>query len=153
MTGAAAVACLYLTEWLKLSQGYWAVISAVIVIQPDVDETLRASRGRLVGTVIGAAVGGVFIALFGAQVWSFGIAVPAVILICASLGLMESHKLACVSAAIVMTIGHPESSWIFAFHRFLEVSIGIAVALLVSALFWPLRTRELLRESIRQLGR
>jgi uncharacterized membrane protein YgaE (UPF0421/DUF939 family) len=41
-----------------------------------------------------------------------------------------------VLLAIVMLVPKTDTAWLFAFHRFAEVSVGIAVALLL-AWMWP----------------
>ena len=53
------------------------------------------------------------------------------------LGFAEAARLAGVAVAIVMLIGHPGRHWIAALHRFLEVSFGVVVAVIVSMLIWP----------------
>jgi uncharacterized membrane protein YccC len=50
-TGVAAVACLYVTKLFKSPQGYWAAISAMIVLQSSVGATVNASLNRFVGGV------------------------------------------------------------------------------------------------------
>jgi hypothetical protein len=40
--------------------------------------------------------------------------------------------------AIVMLVVRPEPAWVVAVHRFIEVSIGITVGLLIT-LVWPER--------------
>jgi len=57
-------------------------------------------------------------------------------LICAALRLGEAYRLASVTLAIVMLIAHTKPAWIVAAHRFVEVSVGIAVGLALTAL-WP----------------
>jgi uncharacterized membrane protein YccC len=47
-----------------------------------------------------------------------------------------AYRYAGISLAIVMLIAHSESVWVVAVHRFIEVSIGIVVALAVTVL-WP----------------
>jgi uncharacterized membrane protein YgaE (UPF0421/DUF939 family) len=42
--------------------------------------------------------------------------------------------MACVTVAIVMLIKTPVSAWKASTHRFLEVALGIVVALVISAL-------------------
>jgi uncharacterized membrane protein YgaE (UPF0421/DUF939 family) len=61
-------------------------------------------------------------------------------LICALLGLAEAARIAGVAVAIVMLLAHHGTPWIAALHRFLEVSFGIVIAVVVSALIWPART-------------
>jgi uncharacterized membrane protein YgaE (UPF0421/DUF939 family) len=73
-TGVAAVFCLYGTDFFKLPQGYWAAISAMIVLQSSVSATVNASLNRLAGTAIDAVLGGLFVKLWGSHVWAFGAA-------------------------------------------------------------------------------
>lgn len=127
-----AVVCLCLAQWFKLPQGYWAVMSSIIVMQSNVQETINASLNRLFGTAIGAIIGGIFLDLYGVHVWVFGVAVMTVVLICIFLNLKQSYRLAGVTVAIILLVNHIESPWMTAFHRFLEVSLGVVVALLVS---------------------
>ena len=55
-TAGAAVLSLYVCRWLGLPEGYWAVISAIIVMQSNLKTTLRDGLSRLAGTAIGAVV-------------------------------------------------------------------------------------------------
>lgn len=132
--GIAGVVALYAADLLKLPQAYWAAISAFVVIGTDVRTTFQASWGRLIGTAIGAVAGAVFVLLCGSHLWSFGLAATLTALLCAVLSLDQSYRLACVTVAIVMLIHSAESPWRVGLYRFLEVSLGIVVALLVSAL-------------------
>jgi uncharacterized membrane protein YgaE (UPF0421/DUF939 family) len=138
-TGLAAVLAFYLAHFLKLPESYWAAISAIIVMYSDVSRTMKASGQRLVGTAIGVSIGGAFAALFGQQLWAFGIAVTLTVLVCALLGFEDAARLAGVAVAIVMLVSHPGRPWIAALHRFLEVSFGIVVAVAISVLIWPSR--------------
>lgn len=138
-TGLAAVLALYLARFLRLPESYWAAISAVIVMYSDVTRTIRASGFRLVGTAIGVTIGGGFAALFGDRLWAFGVAITLTVLVCALLGFADAARLAGVAVAIVMLISHTGKPWTVALHRFLEVSFGMVIAVLVSALVWPVR--------------
>ncbi len=132
--GIAGVASIVATKLLKLPQGYWAAISAFVVMGSDVGATVAASRDQLIGTAIGAALGAAFVALWGVHLLWFGVAVAATVLVCESLGLGQSYRLACVTVAIVMLINTAGSPWKSATYRFLEVALGIVVALMISAL-------------------
>jgi uncharacterized membrane protein YccC len=60
-------------------------------------------------------------------------------LICAILRLDQSaYRFAGITLAIVTLVARGEAPFVIAVHRFVEVSIGIAVALILSAL-WPER--------------
>jgi uncharacterized membrane protein YgaE (UPF0421/DUF939 family) len=140
-TGLAAVLSTYLAELLHLPQGYWAAITAIVVMQSQVHATLAASRDRLVGTAIGAFVGALFMAFVGDTLLCFGAAVILTMLICHLTGLDQSYRLACVTVAIIMLIPGPYAPWALAAHRFTEVALGIVIALAVNAI--PLSRSEL----------
>ena len=143
MITTTAVTCLCLAQWLKLPQGYWAVMSSIIVMQSNIQETISASLVRLMGTAIGAVIGGIFLDLFGVHVWVFGIAVMIVVLICIVLNLKQSYRLAAVTVGIILLVNHPESPWMTALHRFLEVSLGVVVALFISLLMNPFMGKKI----------
>jgi len=73
------------------------------------------------------------------------VAVGLVVVICALLRLMESYRIAAVTVAVVMLTGQSVSPWTTATFRFLEVTFGILVALLISALFNPSYVYQRLR--------
>jgi len=138
-TGLAAVLAYYLAHFLRLPESYWAAISAIIVMYSDVSRTISASGHRLLGTAIGVCIGGVFAALFGEKLWAFGVAVTMTVLVCGLLGFEDAARMAGVAVAIVMLTSHPGHPWIAPLHRFLEVSFGIVIGILVSTLVWPTR--------------
>jgi uncharacterized membrane protein YccC len=147
-TAIAGVASVYVTRLFHLPEGYWASITALIVMQSNVGATLSASRTRLAGTAVGALVGGAFTALWGVNMLSFGLAVTVAFSLCSILRLPDSQRLATVTVAIIMLIGQPVFPWTVALHRFIEVSIGILIALVISLTLWPNRARESLREGL-----
>jgi uncharacterized membrane protein YccC len=58
-------------------------------------------------------------------------------LICALLHIeRNAYRYAGVTLAIVMLIARAQPVWMIAIHRFLEISIGIAVGLAITAV-WP----------------
>lgn len=136
-TGIAAIASLYFARLLRMPESYWAAISAIIVMYSDVGKTVSVSWHRLIGTAIGVSIGGAFAAVFGPRIWAFGVAVTLTMLVCTLLGFAEAARIAGVAVAIVMLIGHSGAPWMAALHRFLEVSFGIVIAVVISALVWP----------------
>ncbi len=147
-TGIAGVVSLILAELFHLREGYWAVISAVIVMQSSIGAAIGAAWSRMAGTAIGAFTGALFAVLLGANAPSFGLAVTIAVLVCAYLGLLDSYRLASATVAIVMLFGRQEVTWIIALHRFLEVSLGVVVALMVTVFIWPSRARKNLHYGI-----
>jgi uncharacterized membrane protein YgaE (UPF0421/DUF939 family) len=135
-TATAAVLSLLVARALGLPEAYWATITTLIIMQSTLGAALAVSEQRLAGTALGAALGALLTTYFGANTMVFGLGVFAIGLICIALGLGEAYRLASVTLAIVMLIGRTKQAWIVAAHRFVEVSVGIAVGLVLTAA-WP----------------
>jgi uncharacterized membrane protein YgaE (UPF0421/DUF939 family) len=138
-TAVAAIAS-YLVAWVfHLPQPYWAPISSMVVVQPSMGASLPLSVQRLTGTALGAAAGAVAATYFPNSLWAFGIAVLSIGSLCAILRTERSaFRIAGITLVIVMLIPQSAPVWVVAVHRSCEVSLGIAVGLLVSAV-WPER--------------
>jgi uncharacterized membrane protein YccC len=146
-TALAAGLCWALAMRFGLHDGYWGSISAIIVLQSNMGATVRASRDRILGTLIGAALGFSF-SLFGALPWNFILAVLTAVVACGLLGLRTSSRLAGVTIAIVMLVQKPGPRWELAMDRVVEVVLGIVVALAVTTLVLPDRARLRLRDGL-----
>jgi uncharacterized membrane protein YccC len=147
-TTVAAVASLLVARLCRLPEAYWAVITTLVVMQSTLGTALLISTRRLAGTALGAAMGALLATYFGPNVLAFGAGLFLLGVICAALGqayrpLHEhldrtAYRFAGITLAITMLIVRPNAVWIVAVHRFIEVSIGIAVGLIMTVL-WPER--------------
>jgi len=135
-TALAAVVSLVVARGLGLPEAYWATITTLIIMQSTLGAALEVSEQRLAGTALGAALAALLATYFGSNMTVFGLGVFAIGLICVALRLGQAYLLASVTLAIVMLIPHTRPPWIVAAHRFVEVSLGIAVGLALTAL-WP----------------
>ncbi|MEA4855145.1 MAG: FUSC family protein [Solidesulfovibrio sp.] len=145
-TATAAVVTLAVVTALRLPQGYWAVVTAVIVMQANLGGSIQASWARLAGTAIGA-VSGALAASLGGQAWyAVGGAVFVTLAACTGVArLRESSRVAGITAVIVILGGHPgASAWQPGLDRFLEISLGILTALAVSVFVLPSRASRAL---------
>jgi uncharacterized membrane protein YccC len=138
-TGVAAVLCLWLGNLFGLSHSYWAAISAIVVMGSDSAVTLTSCRDRLIGTAIGALMGwGTFYVWHGHYV-VYGLAVMLCLLACSLLEFEKAGRLAGVALTIIVLIKIDGGPGQAALARFLEVSLGILVALGVTVLVFPER--------------
>ncbi len=136
-TTIAAVASLLIAQLFKVPEAYWAVITAIVVMQSTLGAALTTSGQRFVGTALGAIMGALLATFCGANVIAFAAGLFVCGLICALARLhWNAYRFAGVTLAIVMLVSGPRTPVILAFHRFVEVSIGIAVALVLAAV-WP----------------
>lgn len=134
-TAVAAVMSYWIAGMLHLPAGYWASISAIVVMQSEVGATVVASRDRLAGTAMGAMVGLLTSLVWHHSLFVFGLAVLVVMMLCAAVNYKNAGRLGGITVAIIVLIQFPGPLWQIALQRFLEVSLGIVVSLLV-ALAW-----------------
>jgi hypothetical protein len=141
----AAVLSFLIAETLHLPQSYWAVLTALIIVQGSLGGTLVAGIDRVVGTVAGAAVG--FAAALARRLGD----VPEVVLLVLAVAplallaaLRPSFRLAPVTAAIVL-LGNSGavSPLASALYRIGEISLGTLVGIAVSMLVLPSRARQI----------
>jgi len=112
------------------------------VMQSSLGAALKPSWQRFVGTALGAVAAALIATYAGTSVIVFTIGIFVLGLVCALLGLDRSaYRFAGLTLAIVLLVTRPQAAWMVAFHRFAEVSTGIVVGLLISAL-WPERDME-----------
>ena len=136
-TTVAAILSLYLANLFKLPESYWAAITSLIVMQSTFGDTLTVSGQRFAGTAMGAAAGALLSRHFGPSPMAFAAGVGMLGVICLLLHLgRAASALASVTLALVVLVGRAESGLALAIHRFVEVSLGIVVALMLTFL-WP----------------
>ncbi len=132
---------------LHLPSPYWAVMTAILVIQSTVGASLASSLDRLAGTIGGVIVG----ALVG---WLVPSTEPAAVLFALILTLLpltllasisSRYKIAPITAVITLIIPHNIGSdaFVFALDRVVEVAIGGVIAIIVSLVVLPSRGHQL----------
>jgi uncharacterized membrane protein YccC len=135
-TAIAAGVCLALVRVLRFKQGYWACVSAIVVMQSGSADTLKASRDRLVGTALGALAGWATVSIWQGHLLVFAAMVMVLTVSLQMLGFEKAGRLAGVTATIILLAPSSEPHWVVARDRFLEVSFGILVSLAVSQVIW-----------------
>ena len=147
---AAAAALTYAAmRMFGLEHLTWAVISALLVGQHSVDGTLVAVRGRLGGTVLGAAVGLAAIALLPGESLALARLVLAAAAVNAVAALEPRLRYGVVVAAIV-TLEPGADPFEGALERALAIGIGAGAGAACAWLVWPQSAR---RRTLRELRR
>ena len=134
-TTVAALASLLLARLLKMPEYYWAPISAIVIIQSTIPPHMLGWQ-RFVGTAMGAALGAALATFFPPSALIYGLG----ILLCGGfawvLRVSGAYRFAAITLSIILLIPRTRAPWLIGWHRFLEVSLGIAVALVVTTV-WP----------------
>jgi len=120
-----------------MPEAYWAAIATLVVMQSTLGATLTLSIERIVATAVGASVGALEANFFGANLIAFAAAIILLGLLSIAFRLEKTaYRYAIITLAIIVLIPRLAPACTIALHRFLEVSVGIIVALAVVAL-WP----------------
>jgi uncharacterized membrane protein YccC len=147
-------------------QGFWAVFTAVIVVQASTGATLSAVRDRLIGTLLGGVVGAAVSFVHVAELWqkSAVLAVTVAVLTFAA-AIRSQLKVAPITAAIVILGVTPGLTPVQgALLRMIEVVLGSIIGVGAAVLVFPAparrtalerasRTMVVLRDLLAQLER
>jgi len=139
-TAVAATLSVVVARLVHMPEAYWAAIATLVVMQSSLGATLTLSIERIIATALGASVGALEAHYFGANLIAFLVAIVLIGLLSYGFRLEKTaYRYASVTLAIIVLIPRSNPAWIIALHRFIEVSVGIIVALAVVA-FWPERS-------------
>ena len=149
------VAAFALAELLGLAQGYWAVLTVVIVMQASIGGSLKATVERLVGTLGGAVLGGAVAAILPRDnPYGLAAGLTAAILPLAFIAAVDPcFRVAPLTAVIVLLspTGQEMSPIFFTLERIGQIALGSAVALAVSLLVLPARAHNILTQATGRL--
>jgi uncharacterized membrane protein YccC len=143
----AGLIALALGELLGVKQVYWAVLTAVIVMQASVGGSLKATIDRLAGTVVGALWGALLVAAIPhpGTLATAGLLAAALLPLAALVAWWPSYRVAPVTAIIVLLVPHGDAGPVqAAIERLIEIALGCAVALGVALAITPSRAHRLL---------
>jgi uncharacterized membrane protein YgaE (UPF0421/DUF939 family) len=125
----AAIVIVY--RRFALGSAMWAVVSAVLVLQPGIEQSYGASATRFVANLTGALTGAAVDHLHGHSAADVMIALALVVGFCELLRLDQGMRSACASVVIVMmSVGAADVTQTTE-RRVLSVVIGCSTALVV----------------------
>jgi uncharacterized membrane protein YccC len=151
---AAVLAAYLLTALLRLPQGYWAVFTAVIVVQSSLGATITASIERLMGTILGGAVGAGAAMLHARFPEAGG---PILAVTAAALTFFAAVRPAFKTApitAVIMLIGMTThlDPLVAAFYRVAEITVGGLVGVAATLLIFPARAHVAVVENAQKIA-
>ena len=120
-----------------LPEAFWAIITAIVVMQTDFSHTLSSGRDRTVATLIGAAVGVALIALrqLGLPTWPL-LAVGLVPLAWLT-AVAPNLRLACTTLVIVLLVPADGDPYLRALFRVADILFGVLACVVASVVVFP----------------
>jgi uncharacterized membrane protein YccC len=111
--------------------GVWSVVSGIVVLQATLQDTRGSAMLRVLGTLIGATVAAIYLALFPFDPLGMAICVGVTVLFCQAARVPDHARLAAVTVVIVLAVSvavptmSPAEN---ALLRFIESCIGAGIA-------------------------
>lgn len=132
---AASVLAVLLVRLAGTGDAYLAVISAVLVLQPDRDQTFATGGSRVVGTVVGSVVGGTALALApdGAMLLSLALAMLIMGGIAAAKPAWNYGLVSTAALALDSGQGFVDT----AVSRGTAIGVGVLAGVVVGLVIWP----------------
>jgi uncharacterized membrane protein YccC len=135
-TTVAAAGSFAVAKALHFSEPQWAAISTIVVTQSTLGAALTISGQRFAGTLLGSLAGALLATWLGWGILPFASGLLSLGLVCALLRLdRAAYRFAGITLAIVVLTPSAVAPWLTAVHRFLEVSLGIVVGLLITTIW------------------
>ena len=138
-TAVAAVLALTLARLFQLPEAFWAPISAIVCSLDAFDGAAVVARRRLLGTFFGVTIAAIQISLTPHGLVSYALVVAVLGLICSLIRLHPSaFRFGAIALTVVVTSPDQGAVWMTAATRFVDVALGILVALAVVRV-WPVQ--------------
>ncbi|MDI2144423.1 MULTISPECIES: FUSC family protein [unclassified Pseudomonas] len=155
-TFAASMIALYIALLMQMPRPYWAMATVYIVSSPFLGPTSSKALYRAIGTFLGAAAAVLFVPMFvqSPYVLVVVIALWTGILLFLSLHLRTANNYALMLAGYTLplialpVVDNPLAVWDVAEARTEEIFLGIAVAAVVGAMFWPRRLAPVFNDAV-----
>jgi uncharacterized membrane protein YgaE (UPF0421/DUF939 family) len=113
--------------------GVWSVVSGIVVLQATLEDTRGSAMLRVLGTLIGATVAAIYIAMFRFDPLGMAVCVGITVLFCQSIRVPDHARLAAVTVVIVLAVSVADPTIrpaLNALLRFVESCIGAGIATL-----------------------
>ena len=136
LSALAAAMSYVIARLFRLPEAYWAPMSTLMVMQLTLNAAFPIAVQYVLGTAVGATVGAGIGIYFQTSVTAFAAAIVLVGLLFVALRIERSaFRYASITLVIVMLVPRSTGGELVALHRFFEVSIGIAVGLVLFAVW------------------
>ncbi|MFO2466074.1 FUSC family protein [Pseudomonas sp. 15FMM2] len=155
-TFAASMIALYIAMLMQMPRPYWAMATVYIVSSPFVGPTSSKALYRAIGTFLGAMAAVFFVPMFVQTPYLLVVVIAlwTGILLFLSLHLRTANSYALMLAGYTLplialpVVDNPLAVWDVAEARTEEIFLGIAVAAVVGAMFWPRRLAPVFDDSV-----
>lgn len=121
---------------LGLPERFVGILSATMVVEPNIGNTLVSSQHRLVGALVGSIIG---ITCFAISPIGFGsvATLSLAMLLMNGLAGFRPHWRYGVVAAVALVLKAEGDGWQVALERLISIGLGIGIGTIVCLVVWP----------------
>lgn len=132
-TGLSVGLALFIGKILKIDSLFYAGIAAAICSQVEVKATMKQGLGRISGTIVGAFLGILIFYNLPHNVVVMGTGVTIIVYISYKyLKIAQANIASIVFLGILLENTHHLTPFSYFFHRVLDTSLGVVIAVFVS---------------------
>lgn len=132
-TGLSVGLTLFIGKILKIDSLFYAGIAAAICSQVEVKATMKQGLGRISGTIVGAFLGILIFYNLPHNVIVMGLGVTIIVYISYKyLKIAQANIASIVFLGILLENTHHLTPFLYFFHRVLDTSLGVVIAVFVS---------------------
>ncbi len=152
-TGIAVTICVAVSVFFKLDQPLFAVVATVMSMGKSIDASLKSGKYKLIGVVIGVAIGCGLSFFSPANAGLCGVGIMLTLYLCHFFKLNGAATLSCFVFAAMMFNSHSVNvlPWGYALTCVTDSMIGIVIALVVNLVIMPPNYAEEIKKSCEQL--
>jgi uncharacterized membrane protein YgaE (UPF0421/DUF939 family) len=129
ISATAAILAYLPTKPLGLQEGFWGAITAIAVVQTELDATRNSARDQFAGAATGGLVGAAVVSLAGQSLAAYALAVVLSVTACWLLNITSAARLAGSTATIIALVPHHATVSGMMLSRIAEVGWGVAVGI------------------------
>jgi len=136
-TAVAVTLCILISRALNSEYPFFAAIAAVISMENTVTSSFITGKNRMMGTVVGAAIGLIFVLIRPENALMCGLGVIVIILVCNRMQWLNSISIATIVFLAIMLNLDGQDPLLYSVNRIADTLLGITVALVVNYLLFP----------------
>lgn len=128
----------------------FAVITAIVTLEPTVTDSIKKGIIRFPASAIGSFYAVLFISLFGNSALTYTLAAVLTILTCYQLKLHAGLLVATITAVAMIEVVY-DHYWMSFFIRLGTTTIGLTVSTLVNMFIFPPNYRKTIEQNLKEL--
>ena len=154
--GLALALAVLIAGLFQLNHAFWVVLGTMTALRSNALATGRTTLQALVGTLVGFAIGALFLVVVGTGTTVLWVILPVAIFLAAyaasAIGFVAGQAAFTVVVLILFNLITPVG-WRLGIARVEDVAVGVGISVFVGVLLWPRGARGELRVTLAELYR